>query len=267
MMIAMSAMNAQVGQLVRAPKTAELIADQLRRQIVRGDLKPGETLPPEAELMAQFGVSRPTLREAFRVLETETLLTVRRGSRGGAQVTTPDIAVAARNVGLHLQINGTTIDDVYEARMVAEPACARMLAKRRTRQDITDLTEVIDKLQEAITTRNDAVPDPVLWTRLTYRFHELIMERSRNKTLALQGAVLQDIVATHLAVRATRSFDETESPERFRRAIKAYRKFITLVEAKDADGAERHWRNHMEAAAKYLLKDDLHNKPVVELFN
>lgn len=255
-----------VGQIVRAPKTAELIATQMRRLIVQGDLKPGQTLPPESQLMEQFGVSRPTLREAFRILETETLISVRRGSRGGAQVMAPDPSVAARSVGLLLQIQGTTIDDVYEARMVAEPACAHMLAKRRTKQDIADLMAVIEELESAVDSRDNSVPDPVLWSRLTYRFHELIMQRSGNKTLAVQGAVLQDIVATHLELRVSRNFDETESPERFQRAIKGYKKLVALVADRSADAAERHWRRHMEAAATFLLKDDFHNKPVVDLF-
>ncbi|MET7335425.1 FCD domain-containing protein [Nonomuraea sp. NPDC005650] len=257
---------AQVGETVRAPKTASLIAAQLRRRIVRGELKPGETLPAEVSLMEQFGVSRPTLREAFRILETENLIDIRRGSRGGAVVLEPDQSVAARYVGLLLQIQGTTIDDVYEARMVAEPACARMLAKRRKKQDIADLNEVIKDLESAVDSRDGAAVDPMSWTRLTYRFHELIMQRSGNKTLAVQGAVLQDIVATHLELRVARNFDEKESPERFQRAIRGYKKLVSLVEERDADGAERHWRRHMEAAAIYLLKDDLHNKPVVDLF-
>lgn len=257
----------QVGHVVRAPKTAELIATQLRRQIVRGTLKPGETLPPEMQLMEQFGVSRPTLREAFRILETETLISVRRGSRGGAQVMYPDSSVAARHVGLLLQMQGTTIDDVYEARTISEPACARLLAANRTDQDILDLNAVIDELASAVDATGNSVPDPSLWSGLTYRFHELILERSGSKTLAVQGAVLQDIVATHLNLRVSSNFDETESPERFNRAIKAYKKLVTLVKAQDGDGAERHWRNHMEAAAKFLLKGDLHNKPVVDLFS
>ncbi|MEU1168737.1 GntR family transcriptional regulator, partial [Streptomyces sp. NPDC005921] len=59
----------RIGRQVRVPKTAELVAGHLRRQIVRGELKPGDALPPESGLMEQFGISRPTLREAFRVLE------------------------------------------------------------------------------------------------------------------------------------------------------------------------------------------------------
>ncbi len=74
---------------VRVPKTAELVAQHLRRLIVRGEIAEGESLPAEAELRAQFGVSRPILREAFRVLESESLIVVRRGARGGAIVRLP----------------------------------------------------------------------------------------------------------------------------------------------------------------------------------
>jgi DNA-binding FadR family transcriptional regulator len=229
-------------------------------------VKPGDKLPPESQLMAQFEVSRPTIREAFRILESETLIVVRPGSRGGAQVAVPDLSAAARYVGLLLQLQGATIDDVYEARKVAEPACAGMLARHRTEQDIADLAGVVAELESAIEGRDRSLPDPAAWSRLTHRFHELIMQRSGNKTLALQDAVLHDIVATHTELRVSRNFDATQSPERFRRAVKAYKKLVALVEAGDADGAERLWRDHMESAAAYLLKDDLHDKPVVELF-
>jgi len=255
----------QVGQLMRAPKTAELIAGHLRRQIVRGELKAGETLPPEVQLMEQFGVSRPTLREAFRILETETLISVRRGARGGAQVMTPDISVAARYVGSLLQIQGTTIDDVYEARMVNEPYCARLLARSRTKQDLSDLRDCVDDLRTIVQAGPKAVPEPLKWSSLTFRFHQLVTERCGNKTLAVQGAVLQDIVATHLHLTVSQGFG-SESPARFQKVLRAYERLVDLVEAREADDAEKHWRNHMEAASKYLFRNDLRNKPVVELF-
>ena len=274
----MTAMNqagvtsGQIGQPVRAPKTSELIAAQLRRQIVRGTVKPGDKLPPETRLMEQFGVSRPTIREAFRILETERLIVVRPGSRGGAQVVAPDQTVAARYVGLLLQLQGATIDDVYEARKVTEPYCAGMLARCRTEQDIADLTALTAEIESAIEAApakgegDGRAPDPAQWSRLSHRFHELIMERSGNKTLALQGAVLRDIVAMHTELRVSRNFDVAESPERFRLALKSYKKLVTLIVAGDADGAQRLWRSHMDSAAVFLLKDDLGDTPVVDLF-
>ncbi|MCD4533052.1 FCD domain-containing protein [Nocardioides sp. cx-169] len=266
-MPSVSPQRSPIGVVMRAPKTAELIATHLRRQIVRGELKAGETLPPELQLMEQFGVSRPTLREAFRILEAESLISVRRGSRGGAQVMVPDASVAARYVGLLLQIQGTTIDDVYTARMISEPPCARLLAGRRTQQDLDDLAEVVAQLKAQVAGTDRFAPDPDTWSRLTYHFHEIILQRCGNKTLATQGAVLQDIVATHLRTRIAISHSDDDSPERFQRAIRSYQKLIRLLKAKDAAGAEKHWHSHMQGAAQYLLKDDLKTKPIVDLFD
>jgi len=257
----------QVGRVVRAPKTAELIAADLRRQIVRGDLRSGITLPSEVRLMQQYGVSRPTLREAFRILETETLISVRRGARGGAQVMTPDLSVAARYVGLLLQLQDTTIDDVYEARLVAEPYCARLLAGRRTPQDLADLRACAGELRAVVEAGPAAVPDPGRWSGLTYRFHELILQRSGNTTLAVQGGVLQDIVATHLRATVTARFGEAGQSAAFPRVIRSYDKLIRLVEAQDGDGAETHWRRHLEAAAKDMFRNDHRPRPIVELFS
>src|SRR5436309_3200194 len=87
--------QANVGAHVRVPKSAELVAQALRMRIVRGHLQEGDGLPPENVLMQQFGVSRPTLREAFRILESEQLITIHRGARGGGRVHAPgDDAVA-----------------------------------------------------------------------------------------------------------------------------------------------------------------------------
>lgn len=255
-----------IGTPMRAPKTAELIAGHLRRQIVRGELKAGETIPPEQQLMEQFGVSRPTLREAYRILEAESLIGVRRGARGGAQVLEPDPMVAARHVALLLQLQGTTIQDVYEARLVGEPACARLLATRRTQQDLADLRAVADDLAQLLAA--ETTPDMSRWSSTTYRFHELIMQRCGNKTLAVQGAVLADIVAVHLAqaIATGMSREVDRQPARFRKTLRSYEKLIRLVEEKDADGAEQHWRAHMEVAAKYIFRFDPGNKPLVDLF-
>ena len=126
------------------------MAAQLRRQIVLGELKEGDQLSPESVLMEEFGVSRPTLREAFRILEAEGAIMVRRGVRGGARVQVPDITVAARQIGLLLQYRGALLSDVYEVRAVLEPAAARMAAKRRTSADLARLQEALDRHRESL---------------------------------------------------------------------------------------------------------------------
>jgi DNA-binding FadR family transcriptional regulator len=255
-----------VGQQVRAPKTAELIASHLRGQIVRGELVEGDTLPPEVKLMGQFGVSRPTLREAFRILETESLISVRRGSRGGAQVVAPDIAVAARYVGLLLQVSGTTIADVYDARMVIEPAAARLFAQRRTKQDIDAINEQIEVLAGMVESEEDP-RDPLAWGRATQRVHDMVLERAGNRTLAVQAGVLTEVVAMHVSIAVRGSMKNPETKDMFRKMIRSYRKLVRLVEARDADGAEKHWRTHMEVASARILGNGLGAKSVVDLFN
>lgn len=255
-------LQSMVGQIVRAPKTAELIARHVRGQIVRGDLQAGDTLPPENDLMQQFGVSRPTLREAFRILETESLIHIRRGSRGGAQVTAPEMTVAARYVGLLLQMQHTTVGDLYEARGVVEPTCARLFAQRRTKRLLAELRAAVEAVRAAF---DEGMDDGIHVATLTYRVHEVVMRGSGNKTLAVQGGVLQDIVATHMATTVDQDTGASRRG-RYRRLLRSYDKLIGFIEAGDGEAAEKHWRKHMEAVANSLL-GDAGPKVVVDLFS
>ena len=128
---------------VRSPKTAELVAGTLRRMVVDGQLKDGDFLPNEAELMTHFGVSRPTLREAVRVLESERLVEVRRGSRTGARVRVPGPEIVARPAGLLLELSGATIADVMVARSGIEPMAARLLAESGTPEAFDELEQML----------------------------------------------------------------------------------------------------------------------------
>src|SRR5262249_11182928 len=88
---------------VRIRKTAEVVADDIRRMILTGRLKEGDTLQPEAQIIADFCVSRPSIREAFRILESEKLISISRGSRGGARVHAPSPELVARYAGFVLE--------------------------------------------------------------------------------------------------------------------------------------------------------------------
>ena len=252
-------------RLVRAPKTAELIADQLRSQIVRGRLKAGDALPTEVELVKQFGVSRPTLREAFRILESESLIVVRRGSRGGVLVCSPETSVAARHFGLLLQMSGTTLTDVYEARKVFEPAAAELLAKRATADDIADLKAAAGALA-VLVDEGTAGADFAEWSAATFRFHDLIMERAGNNTLMLVGAVLRDVVTRHMT-RVMRSVtDHAEIEKQFRRTVRTFTKFTALVEDGAALEARALWVEHMDRAGRSMLWGVLAKMTVIDLF-
>jgi DNA-binding FadR family transcriptional regulator len=250
----------QVGQPVRLPKMAEMIAASLRRQIVRGELTEGDALPSEAALMQQFGVSRPTLREAFRLLESEALITIRRGAHGGARVHPPNGDVAARYAGLVLEHRGTTLRDVFDARLAIEPTCAALVARRRTRADINALREAADRATAAIEM-------PTRLIREQTEFHGLLIDLCGNETLRLLSSMLRHIIDLanwrHVEVDAG-------TPENLRAnriGHRAHRRILELIIAKDAKGAEELWRKHLHEAEIYMLQGDLSDQTVLDLMD
>ena len=114
--------------------------------VVDGQLKDGDFLPHEADLITHFQVSRPTLREAVRVLESERLVEVRRGSRTGAKVRVPGAEIVARPAGLLLALSGATLADVMTARTAIEPQAAKLLAEEGTAEAHQELARLVDDI-------------------------------------------------------------------------------------------------------------------------
>ncbi|WP_101836448.1 FadR/GntR family transcriptional regulator, partial [Frankia canadensis] len=183
----------RVGQHVRVPKTAELVAAHLRRQIVRGELHEGDALPPEAVLMEQFGVSRPTLREAFRVLESEALISVRRGAHGGARVHTPNGDVAARYTALILEHQHTTLADIHTAHTHLETTTIRLLATTITDTHLTTLTHHLTTTDHTL---NQPTPNPHDIHTQHLHFHTLLLTTPTppNHTLTMLTSMIRHIL-------------------------------------------------------------------------
>lgn len=263
--MAVSANDTHILRTVRAPKTAELIADDLRAKIVRGVLKKDDVLPSEQELVKQFGVSRPTLREAFRILENESLIVVRRGSRGGVIVSSPSVSAAARNFGLMLQMQGATLSDIAEARKVFEPVAVAMLTKRHVPEDLAALRNAKEKFDDSIKGRGDQL-DFNDAAAAALQFHDTIMERSGNITMALLAAVLHEILGRHMASAVRMAGDGVDVENEFRKSSRAYAKLLSLIESGDAVKAEQHWRRHMDGSSKRLLGGPVGQETVIDLY-
>ncbi|MFZ2173526.1 MAG: FadR/GntR family transcriptional regulator [Rhodococcus sp. (in: high G+C Gram-positive bacteria)] len=233
---------------IRTPKTAELVAMKLRRMIVDGELSDGDRLPHEAELMEQFSVSRPTLREAVRVLEAERLVEVRRGSRSGARVCVPGPEIVARPASLLLELSGATVADVLVAREALEPHAARLLALTGTDTEFDELERMID----------EAIPVSYVANELSEgiaAFHLRLVQLCGNATLALLAGMMHEIFERHVeAVTAKRSLEDREKYERaYPLLIRSYRRLIKLLRAGDADAAYDHWQQHMTVSRSSLL--------------
>lgn len=242
---------------VRGLKASAQIANRLRVQIVRGEVLPGEMFPSEKTLMAHYQVSRPTLREAFRILESDGLITVVMGARGGAQAKLPDLSVAARHIGLYLQLQGATLSDVLEARAEYEPICARLLAERCTPEGLAALRTSADRQQEAIGHGIESEHGYVQWVDAAGEFHDLIADHCGNKTLAAQARALRDVFDAHrrIGIRQRREAPEWHgSPDFTGNVVAACRKLIELVRAGAGSSAEEHWRAHLRYVADHVLR-------------
>jgi GntR family transcriptional regulator, transcriptional repressor for pyruvate dehydrogenase complex len=233
------------GTAIRSPKTAELVAGTLRRMVVDGQLKEGDFLPNEAELMAHFSVSRPTLREAVRVLESERLVEVRRGSRTGARVRVPGAEIVARPAGLLLELSGATIADVLVARSGIEPLAVRLLAESAT-------VEQLDELEAMLAGEVPAGWESGRMAEATGEFHRRMVEMSGNATLTIISGMLHEITVRHtaFAIKERRQVSKAD----YDKLLRSYRRLLTLLRSGDAAGAEAHWRKHLDTARALLLK-------------
>ncbi|MCW2652833.1 MAG: GntR family transcriptional regulator, transcriptional repressor for pyruvate dehydrogenase complex [Mycobacterium sp.] len=230
---------------VRSPKTSELVARTLRQMIVDGQLKDGDFLPHESELMAHFRVSRPTLREAVRVLESERLVEVRRGSRTGARVRVPGPEIVARPAGLLLELSGATLADVMTARIAIEPPAARLLAEAGTEDAHKELDRLVGEI-------------PAAWeagdlARASANLHRRLVELSGNATLGVIAGMLHEISVRHTTA-AFLGVHNVVPKAQYTKLLKSYHRLVDLVVARDGAEAEAHWRRHMENASAALLK-------------
>jgi len=234
------------GPALRAPKTAELVADHIRKMIIRGELRPGDFLQPEAQLIERFSTSRATIREAFRILEAEQFLSVTRGSRSGAQVHAPDAANSARYAGFVLQAQGTTLADIYLVRAANEPYAAWLLAKRHSPDDVAILREELAKaakLQEA--------GEFEAYRTALARFHRLIVDLTGSNSLRLVIAMIHDMIERHQARRDDKG---RSSEDCFQ--LKSFWKLIDFIERGEADKAQAHWRQHVQTTNEAWLAGD-----------
>ena len=96
----MSSSNGVAASALSVPKAAEVIAEDMRNEIIVGGLAPGTALPSEAELMARYQFSRASVREALRLMESDGLIYIKRGPRGGVRVAHPDDSHVSRSFSL-----------------------------------------------------------------------------------------------------------------------------------------------------------------------
>jgi DNA-binding FadR family transcriptional regulator len=226
---------------------AEAVADQLRRRILSGEVPDGGLLPKIDDLMAEFGVSRPAVRSACAILETEGLLRVRRGHQGGAIVHAPGPANAAYTVAQVLEARRVQVPDVAAAVERLEPLCAQLCAERPDReQAVLPALEAAQQDLAAAIERADGIGA----SEAARRWHEALADGCGNETTRVLLGALEMLWTSHSRASTTDSVARgvPYSEQQSRQVYDDHAAIARLIaDGKTAEAAEA-VRDHLRTA-------------------
>jgi GntR family transcriptional repressor for pyruvate dehydrogenase complex len=207
------------------------IAGEIEAQILRGDLKPGDQLPGEAELAGQFGVTRSTLREGLRQLESDGL--VHRPSPRRLEVAVPSMDQLTTRSGRAMALMQVTFRELWQVTMVTEPLAARLAAEHGTEDEINGLQTLHAEVIAA-----EGMMDRTI--NLDEEFHSRLADMGRNRVLGLAREPISLLLFRGFAQIAP------FAPKFYKRQIEAHSNVIAAMRDRDAERAEKWARMHIE---------------------
>ena len=216
-------------------KAHEQIADQIRDLIVNGQIGPGERLPSETALAAQFGASRATVREALRGLASQNLIRTSRGTAGGSFVTRPSpehiSEFLSTNFSLLSQTDDVTVAQFLEARALLEVPAALIAIRREDsswldalRKEVPATPLRVDRDEQIIHNSN---------------FHMALVLAAGNPLLSISMQSILFVLQAHLK-RSTLGIDYQE------RVVCEHRAILSALESQDEERVETELREHLE---------------------
>lgn len=222
-------------------RASQAIVEQIKALLREGRLAPGDRLPSERDLCQQFGVSRVTVREALRILETSGLITIKVGARGGAFVTSPSTEQVGAGLADLMTLSLLTAEEVTEARLVFEIGIVPLVVQRATSWDITRLRQMTDEHKRAMKAG-------VYTMDMSADFHTAVAGCTHNAAIEMlvqsfHGPLLMSLIEA-----------KTVAPLMGRAGVTEHVGFIDAVEAKDAQKAEKIMRAHLERTAKRVRR-------------
>ncbi|MBB4689404.1 FadR/GntR family transcriptional regulator [Amycolatopsis jiangsuensis] len=227
--------NASGLRVQRVQAAYRQVANQLREQIIGGALPTGTRLPSEAELCTMFGVSRSTVREALRLLASQQLIDTTRGVTGGSFVAAPDAGAVAENLGgtlgLLVNTNSLSVDNLVEARLMIEPPAARLAAERAGEVDLESLRRTLEQTAQL---------HPDKGFVLHWDFHTTLVSVTGNPLLRLMCQPVNSVLRSRL-------HRERVDPRRWAEIDADHERIYAAVAGGDGDAAERLTRAHLDA--------------------
>lgn len=235
-------------------KVSHLLAADLRHQILTGQLAADQQLPPEADLTKRLQISRETLREALRILESQQLLEIRRGRGGGAVVRRPGLEPVSRYVALLLQLRSTTLEHLEEVRSVIEPAAAGQAVGLAGTGHLKTLVALHDS-------ERSAEGDPLGFVTAITAFDQAVTELAGNQTLAVIAGVFRDIYAGQV-YSSIDSKDAVAADQIARRVIVSHSAFLDAARRRDAALAQKTWSDYLFTTNRLLVGRKVSRRPI-----
>jgi GntR family transcriptional repressor for pyruvate dehydrogenase complex len=203
--------------------------EQITRLVTSGELRASQKLPPERALSESLGVSRPTIREAVRALETIGVLERRQGS--GTFVTDLSPERLARPFRFLIEANARAVDDLAQIRFFLDVGAAEVAAR-----EIDD--EGVEELEQLLAAMRDAIDEVERFMELDLRFHRAIRETGGNSVLVAMMASLSTFVdRSRILAAQRRDFREA--------ALHDHENIVRSLERRDPEGAAALMSHHL----------------------
>ena len=224
---------------IRVPKSSDVLADQLRKQILADGPAAGMALPTERDLVIQTGLSRGSVREALRILEAEGLIQTRPGRQGGSVARQPGDESLAKYIGLFVQGRGISLNSLLQTREAIEPALAALAAVNRSEEELGQLSQVTQRLE-------DAFADTPLYLAENVNWHCAIAAASHNELLRAFMVAISNMIFKGSAIKDFATEDVRKV------VIKAHRRILDAIIKQDPEAASRRMARHLSALTKQV---------------
>jgi GntR family transcriptional regulator, transcriptional repressor for pyruvate dehydrogenase complex len=227
-----------VSTLIRSPKVGERVAQEIAGWILDQGLRNGDGLPNEKEMAASLEVSRTTLREGLRLLETQGIITIRTGPGGGPVVRAPQPADLANSASLLLQFMDVTFSQVIDSRAALEPEIARLAALHRTDAQV-------EELAASARTMGEVVGDPPRYREQYAAFHELMGYATHNGVLAV-------FAATQRKISEVFQREVVYGSKSVRGAVQSHHRLVDAIRDRDPVAAAAEATEHFRWYRSYI---------------
>ena len=230
-------------QPIKAKRASEDIYAQLRDLITSGALKPGDRLPSERAMMEQLQRSRPTIREALRMLEQGGYVASTHGA-SGAVVQELTIDGVEEPLAAMLQVNQISLEELGEYRESNDGTIAAWAAQRRTEDDLSALRDCLIQAEEALA-------DAHRFVELDVGFHSLLSRATGNQVAMIVTEVLGK-VEQHVLLKKMSTLNDVQQLALARRILGRHREILDAIRRRDDAAAKQAMREHTRAAGTDL---------------